>query len=344
LTYIEQQGGIFKKKNVKRDCVTILKQAGFNVVRLRLYNDPGNSEYTPSKQLPAGIQNPDDILSLAKRAKDAGMKIVLTIHYSDYWTNSGKQTKPHEWENLSYDELKTAVYDFTYNFMTQMKSQGTTPEYVALGNESWDGILFPDGKIRSPGSISKLAGLSNQGYDAVKAVSADTRVIIHLDDAGNNNYYKNYFDNLDANNVKYDVIGASYYPFWTKKTVEEIITWAEYVVDRFDKDIFIMETGYNWNPVLPNGYAGQLADNGPYKDIYPSSPQGQRDFLVHLFSSLKTAAGGRILGVLYWDPVMIAVSGVGWELGGQNVVSNTTLFDFNGNALISLEAFDSANW
>ena len=100
-----------------------------------------------------------------------------------------------------------------------------------------------------------------------------------------------------------------------------------------------METGYNWNPTLPNGSSGQLSNNGPYQNIYPSSPEGQKDFLLELFNGIKTTDNGSVIGDLYWDPVMIAVPGVGWELGAPNVVANTTLFDFDGNSLVSLNAF-----
>ncbi len=340
LTYIEQKGGKFYENGQEKDCFDIMKNNGFNIVRLRLYNDPGNPKYSPSKRLPAGIMNPADILNLAKRAKDAGMQLLLTFHYSDYWSNAESQYKPHEWENLSYAELKKAVYDFTYDFMTKMKAQGTTPEYVSLGNETTGGILFPDGSYHN---FAKMAELFNQGHDAVKAVSADTKTMIHLPDAGNKSVYEWYFGELNKNNAQYDMIGTSYYPFWTQRSATDMREWADYIAAVFDKDIFILETGYNWNPTLPSGYAGQLSNNGPYQDIYPSSKQGQKDFLLELFSHIKRAKNGRVVGCLYWDPVMIEAPGVGWELGGANIVSNTTLFDFSGNSLESLDAFKYNN-
>jgi arabinogalactan endo-1,4-beta-galactosidase len=115
--------------------------------------------------------------------------------------------------------------------------------------------------------------------------------------------------------------------------------WADYITAKYNKDIMLMESGYNWNPTLPNGYPGQLSNNGPYDNIYPSSPQGQKDFILELFSQIKNCNNGRVIGDLYWDPVMIAVPGVGWELGAPNVVANTTLFDFKGNSLPVLGAF-----
>lgn len=340
LTYLESMGAKYYDEGQEKDCIEILKSKGFNIVRLRLYNDPGNPNYSPSNRLPADIQNPEDILSLAQRAKAAGMQIQLTFHYSDYWTNGITQNKPHDWEGLSYEDLKSAVYDFTYDFMVKMKAQGTTPEYVSLGNETVGGILYPDGKTDN---FKQLAELFNEGYDAVKAVSAETKVIIHLDDAGNKYKYDWFFDELNRNGGKYDLIGASYYPYWTKRTALEMRKWAEYTIDKFDKDIFIMETGYNWNPVRLNGWEGQLKDNGPYDDVYPSSPQGQKDYLLELFTEIKKEKSGRILGCLYWDPIMIEVPGVGWELGAQNYVGNTTLFDFDGHSLKSFDAFKYNN-
>lgn len=39
------------------------------------------------------------------------MQILLTFHYSDYWTNGEDQNKPHEWEGLDFEGLKKALYD-----------------------------------------------------------------------------------------------------------------------------------------------------------------------------------------------------------------------------------------
>ena len=336
LSYIESMGGKFYEGGVQKNCMQILKDNGFNLARLRLYNDPGNPDFTPSNRLPAGFQNQTDILNLSKRAKDLGMQIQLTFYYSDYWSND----KTHSWQNLSFAALKDSVYQFTFNFMNRMKAQGTTPEFVSLGNEIAGGLLKPEG---ASGNFSQMADLLKQGYNAVKTVSPSTKVILHLDDAGNKDKYDWFFGGCATYGVQYDIIGASYYPFWTKKTVAQIIEWANYVSSKFQKDILIMETGYNWNPTLPDGEAGQLSNNGPYDVIYPSSPAGQRDFLYECFNGLKYANNGRIIGDIYWDPVMIEVPGVGWELGADNVVSNTTLFDFSGSALPALKAFKYNN-
>ena len=330
LTYVEQGGGKFYETNgVETDCLQILKNHGFNIVRLRLYNDPGNPAYSPSNLLPPGIQSPTNILNLAARAKALGLQLELTFYYSDYWTNG----IPHDWSGLSFAQLTNAVYAFTTNFLWQMRQQGTTPEYVSLGNEIGGGILLPAG---SSANFPQLAQLLNAGYAAVKAVSPATQVILHIGnvDAPTVEWF---FDQCLSNNVSWDIIGCSYYPFWTHFTSEQARTNINQFFPLFNKPVLLMETGYNWSTNACDGYPGQLSNNGP--EIYPSTPAGQKNFLLKCFNDLKLTAGGHCLGDLYWDPIFICVPGEGWRLGARNVVDNTTLFDFTGHALPALDAF-----
>ena len=332
---VEDYGGKFFYRGKERDCLEILKENGFNIVRIRLYNDPGNPEFSPSNRLnPHGYQNPDYTLKLARRAKEHGFKLLLSFHYSDYWTNGLTQCKPHEWENLDFDDLKTALYDFTYEFMQKMLEQDTLPEYVSIGNEIQGGICYPDGSVSN---WPLLAQLLNAGYDAVKQVASSSRVILHLDGGGDYNKYDSFFSNCEFYDVRYDIIGTSYYPFWAQKTVEDFRVFCDYVSARFDKDILVMETGYNWNPTASDGYIGQLQNNGPME--YPSTPEGQKNFMLEMFNAIKCVLGGRCIGDIYWDPIMIAVPGLGWEEGKRNVVDNTTLFNFKGEALPVLDAY-----
>lgn len=83
-----------------------------------------------------------------------------------------------------------------------MKAQGTTPEFVALGNETQAGMLYPEGSYEN---FAQLSELYNAGYDAVKAVSQDSKVIIHLNAAGDKSQYNWYFGELKNRHTKYDV-------------------------------------------------------------------------------------------------------------------------------------------
>jgi arabinogalactan endo-1,4-beta-galactosidase len=343
VTRTEKSGAKYSDNGVQADPFVILKNRGYNIVRLRLYNDPGNASYSPSNQMPP-YANPSDILNLSKRAKAQGLMIELTFHYSDYWTNAATQYPPHEWSSITnIADLKTAMYDFTYSFLTQMAAQGTTPEYVSIGNESNGGLPFPFGcayaysgaaPACTSNNWSNLGQLYATGYQAVKDVSSSTQVIIHLaydngaSPATAASAFNSYFNSVTSNGGNYDIKGLSYYPFWSKATVADFVSMANSATTGSSKPLLIMETGYNWNPTRQDGTAGQLTDNGP--EPYPSTPQGQKDFLLDLFAGIKLVNSGKCLGDLYWDPVNIIKN---------SQVSNTAMFDFDGKALIALDAY-----
>lgn len=340
LTHLENNKAAFYDESGKSvDCLDFVADNGMNLARLRLYNDPGNPDYSPSKRLPAGIQSPEDILTLARRAKDKGMQILVTFYYSDYWADGAHQTKPHAWADLSYADLKKAVYDFTKDYMQKLIAQGTTPEFVSIGNEIQAGILFPDGACGNP---RQMAELLNAGAKAVRELTPDARIVIHsaAGEGMAESTLKWFFGLLRDYNVDYDIIGISYYPFWSNSSASQFRAVANRLINGFDKDILIMETGYSWNATLPSGYPGQLSHNGPYAEF---SKLGQRDFMLDLSNQIKQVNSGRVLGYIYWDPIFIETPGLGWVVGGQNVISNTTLFGFQGESLPVLDAYKYNN-
>lgn len=341
LPRLEYYGGKFYDNGLPGDCLQIMKNHGCNIVRIRMYNDPGNPNYYPANQLdPLGWQNPTRTLALCQRAAALGLQIQLSFHYSDYWSNPGQQYKPHDWEGLSFTALTNALYVFTRTNLMAMTNAGVYPQYISLGNEIAGGILFPDGANTNAAGWNNLAAMLNLGYAAVKSVLPASKVVIHLNnvDASHVNYF---FGNLKSRNVNYDVIGCSYYPFWTGLTTEQVRTNINQWYGTYNKPVLIMETGFNWATNTCSGYPGQLANNGP--EFFPSTKAGQKNFMLKFFNDLKLVNNGNCIGDLYWDPVFICVPGQGWQNGQPNVVGNTTLFDFNGNNLPSLDAFNYNN-
>ncbi|TQK03153.1 glycosyl hydrolase 53 family protein [Herbaspirillum sp. SJZ107] len=355
LGWLERSGARYHDRRGRRgDALAILRDAGFDIVRLRLYEQPGPGRGHDGWHWPADCMNLPDLLALARRSAALGMQIQLTFHYSDFWTNGKVQTVPAAWqaqldalptEAERFERLRTLVYARTREVMLALQAQGTTPQFVSIGNEIEGGLLFPYGALNTPDGEAnwpRLGKLLQAGHDAVKSVAPASRTILHLDDGGNIGKYTWYFDHLRSLGVDWDVIGASYYPFWTRKSVPQLADFIRAVTARYDKDLFVMEAGFNWSPTLPDGRRGQLSDNGPYPAAM-SSPEGQQRFMRELLSTLRRTP--RTLGVLYWDPIMIETPGVGWALRdadgkpGPNVVSNTTLFDFRGRALPVLDSW-----
>ncbi|MCH5209368.1 MAG: glycosyl hydrolase 53 family protein [Oscillospiraceae bacterium] len=276
------------------------------------------------------------------------------------------------------DKLGDLVYDYTKEIMTKLKNQGTVPKYVSLGNEINGGMFFPfantfdanmnskrfelvydsdkdeTNDIKCYKNWSALAAILNRGYDAVKEVSPESEVVIHLANGSKDSVFTWFIDDYQKAGGKFDVIGASYYPAWSQNPIETCVSFCNNISKKYGKDILIMETGYNWKAKKKNGYDGQLTANAPgYNEKYPFTQEGQRDFLKDLFEQLQTVNDNRCVGVLYWDPCMIHVedpqneneSLSGWALRESddkpdgNVVENTTLFDFDGKAVLAVEAF-----
>ena len=381
VTYLEDWGTVFRYKDgTPGDVFDILQTYGVNFARLRLYNQPGTgindkgtTYRTPVKSTkhPSGYPyaGPEDILNLAKRAKTHDMKICLSIYLSDYWSGAASQYIPAAWKDVTTTAvLGDSVYNYVKNIMTRMVAQGTTPEYVAIGNETNYGILFNDldwKKVSFGGhtdNITQCVTLYNRAYDAVKEVSSTSQVVIHhsYGHAGRISICRSFFQNLVKNGCKFDVVGGSYYPHWASKQGAKddtykpsgMLTWAADMRANLGKPVLIMETGYSWTPYRPveknsGEYMGQLELNGGYNE---ATEAGQESFIKELHEAIKT--DDNIIGYLYWDPIFVdqkvngywtevcwaeqySGSGDTWWQGG-NVISNTTLFNYTGYPLSAL--------
>ncbi|HNR16590.1 MAG TPA: beta-galactosidase GalA [Chitinophagaceae bacterium] len=234
LPELEARGMKFSDNGIEKDAIQILKDHGFNYVRLRIFNDPArDSGYSPGK----GFCDLSNTLKMAKRVKAAGMKLLLDFHYSDYWADPGKQYKPAAWRKYSFEELKKAVYDYTKDVMQQLKDQGTTPDMVQVGNEINHGIVWPEGNVSN---FDGLAQLINAGTTAVKSVDPAIVMMLHVALGGQNDESVFFIDNMVARGVHFDVIGESYYPKW-HGTLEDLETNLDDLARRYNRDVIVVE-------------------------------------------------------------------------------------------------------
>lgn len=234
LPELEARGMKFSDNGIEKDAIQILKDHGFNHVRLRIFNDPArDSGYSPGK----GFCDLSNTLKMAKRVKAAGMKLLLDFHYSDYWADPGKQYKPAAWRKYSFEELKKAVYDYTKDVIQQLKDQGTTPDMVQVGNEINHGIIWPEGNVSN---FDGLAQLINAGTAAVKSVDPAIVMMLHVALGGQNDESVFFIDNMVARGVHFDVIGESYYPKW-HGTLEDLETNLDDLARRYNRDVIVVE-------------------------------------------------------------------------------------------------------
>lgn len=234
LPQLEDRGIKFSDNGVEKDPILILKDHGINYVRLRIFNDPArDSGYAPGK----GYCDLAHTKAMAKRVKDAGLKLLLDFHYSDYWADPGKQYKPAAWRGLSFEELKKAVYDHTKDVIQQLKDQGSTPDMVQIGNEINHGIIWPEGDVAHPDSLAQLI---NAGTAAVKAVDPSVIMMLHVALGGQNHETIAFIDQMMARGVHFDVIGESYYPKW-HGTLDDLRDNLADLNRRYGKDVIVVE-------------------------------------------------------------------------------------------------------
>jgi arabinogalactan endo-1,4-beta-galactosidase len=269
LTQMENAGvKFYNNSGTEQECILILKNLGMNTVRLRVWVNPATN-----------WNNTADVVVKALRAKNLGLRIMIDFHYSDTWADPGHQTKPAAWAAQDFTTLKTSLATHTTAVLTELKNNGISPEWVQVGNETNDGMLWPDGKAST--QMSNFAQLVNAGYDAVKAVMPAAKVIVHVSNGYDNSLFRWLFDGLKTNNAKYDVIGMSLYPTaanWATLNTQ-CLTNMNDMVTRYGKEVMVVEVGMSWD---------QAAQS--------------KLFLADLITKTRSVANDKGLGVLYWEP------------------------------------------
>ncbi|MCW3092317.1 MAG: Arabinogalactan endo,4-beta-galactosidase [Ferruginibacter sp.] len=285
----------YNTAGTEQECMALLKSIGMNTIRLRVWVNPS----------PAW-NNTADLVAKATRAKNLGMRIMIDFHYSDNWADPGKQTKPAAWASQNIAALKTSLADHTASVLTALKNNNILPEWVQVGNETNDGMLWPDGKASV--NMNNFAQLVNAGYDAVKSVFPSAKVIVHISNGFDNSLFRWIFDGLQSNGAKYDVIGMSLYPSvsnWSTLNTQCLANMND-MVSRYNKEVMIVEVGMSWNNATECN-----------------------SFLADLITKTKSVSGNKGLGVLYWEPEAYN-NWQGYPLGA---------FDNTGKPTVALNAF-----
>jgi len=298
VTQLESEGVKFYDKNGnQQDLFALMKSLGFNAIRLRAWVNPSD-----------GWCNTADVVAKAIRAKNAGMKIMIDFHYSDVWADPGHQTIPAAWASLDFPSLQTTMYTYTVSVMNTLKNNGITPDWVQIGNETDNGMMWPLGNATS--SMANFAGLVEQGYKAVKSVSTTTKVIVHLSSGYNNSLFEWMFDGLKANGAQWDIIGMSLYPAYSSTPTDwqtvntQCLANINALVTRYSTPVMVVEVGMAVSPAST-----------------------ARDFLTDIITKVNAVAGGNGLGVFYWEPESYTN---GYGLGA---------FDNTGKPTEALDAF-----
>ena len=318
-------GAVYKDGGVATDVYTIFKNHGANLVRIRLWTDGNQTAYSTLA----------DVEKSMRRAKAAGMQVLLDFHYSDSWADGDKQIVPKAWVSLDSGAQAKALYDYTFSTLTTLDHEGLMPDVVQVGNEINQEMLGqPDWKKDHPIDWTRNALIINAGIKAVRDAGAKSavkpRVMLHI--AQPENVEPWFVAATKAGVTDYDIIGISYYSKWSKYSIANLGTEIYRLTHLYKADVMVVETGYVWTLAWNDTTPNVLGDDSVVRG-YPATREGQKKFLVDVTQAVLANGG---TGVIYWAPDWVSTDcktqwgrGSGWE--------NATLFDFDGETLPGID-------
>lgn len=275
-TQMESHGiKFYNQKGEERENTVLMRELGMNAVRLRVWVNPRG-----------GWSSKEDVLTMARRAKEQGMAIMIDFHYSDWWADPGKQNIPEAWKQMDYEQMKQALITHTSETLQLLKDNGIDVKWVQVGNETTHGFLWEIGRAET--NMAQYAGLTDAGYQAVKAVYPQAICIVHLDGGCDLARYRFIFDGLRQYRARYDMIGMSVYPYWdmdaglTKsedETLERVISNIKTLYHEYGRELMIVETGYE-----------------------VKRPEAGYAYMKRLIAAAKNDTDGLCHGVFYWAP------------------------------------------
>lgn len=351
LSDVEAAGGVYyNSRGEKTDLFDILRESGVNWIRLRVWNNPtyacdvrdadGTVIARKGDAYGGGNNSVATDLALARRAKDAGFKVLLDFHYSDTWADPGKQPMPQDWAGLSARRLNAAVKRFTRDSIEQFVAAGATPDAVQIGNELNNGFLWPHGKIwgaagERVGGFKGFTALLSSASRGVRAANGGDgiKIVIHLADGGKNDLYRTVFDQVTRAKVDYDIIGLSFYTYW-HGGVADLRSNLEDLSKRYGKPLVVVETAYAFTEENGDDAGNVFKTYSDEEHGYVPSVQGQATAVRDVIAAVASVRGGA--GVFYWEPAWIPVRGAGLSATEGNTWENQAMFDFAGRALPSL--------
>lgn len=344
-----------------------LKEAGINYVRLRIWNDPYDAA---GHGYGAGNCDVEKAAKIGKWATDAGMKVLLDFHYSDFWADPGRQVVPKAWAGLAIDAKADALEEYTKESLNTILDAGVDVGMVQVGNET-------NGKLCGENNWPNMIKLFAAGSKAIRSVSTernkDILIAVHFANPEKVSNMKGFAKQLSDGNIDYDVFGSSYYPFW-HGTLANLTSVLSDISKTYNKKVIVAET--SWAYTLEDGDGQKnVIRSGVDVSAYDISVQGQAEEVRNVIEAVKDV-GDAGLGVFYWEPAWIPVNvydaqaenaaevlaankqawenfGSGWASSysisydpnvdetnyGGSEWDNQALFDFEGYPLPSLNVF-----
>lgn len=338
------------------DVYQVLAENGVNYIRVRIWNDPFNSD---GKGYGGGNCDINNAIAIGQRATKANMKLLVNFHYSDFWADPAKQMVPKAWKGMDIEQKTEAVYQYTLDCLTQLKDAGVDVGMVQVGNET-------NNYMCGEKTWFNIQYLMQAGAKATREVYPEAMVALHFANPEKAGSYATYAKKMDYYQVDYDVFASSYYPYW-HGSLENLSAVLTDIANTYGKKVMVMETSYAYTEEDTDFNGNTIGGGGTIIKDYPFTVQGQANSLRAITDTIVNGTGGAGIGVVYWEGTWISVGGESWEENhelwekhgsgwassyaaaydaadagryyGGCAVDNQALFDQHGKPLESLKVF-----
>lgn len=342
--YKDQSG----KEVEGKEFIRMFAQNGVNYIRLRVWNQPYDTDSSGNKLYYGGgnndIEMAVEICKLINEYNTAyadtygEVKVLIDLHYSDFWADPDKQTAPKAWKDMSIEDKTKAVAEFTKDCLAKVEATGVTVGMLQIGNETNNGICG-----ESYGTDNYLA-IFRAGCNAVKEYNASKEYttengkwikrVVHFTDPQSVGTSKALYlktgDLLakDAKNptekgVDYDVYATSYYPFWhgTTKNLNEMLG---NIASTCGCEVMVAETQYVYTNADYDGADNQAYEGKNNIDLsqWPVSVQGQANEIRDVIDAVAQVGNNKGIGMFYWEPAWL---GVGNAYNADGTVNESAL-------------------
>jgi arabinogalactan endo-1,4-beta-galactosidase len=212
------------------------------------------------------------------------------------------------------------VFVYTRDTIAAFRDANVLPDMVQIGNEITHGMLWPDGRL--PDNWKNFTDLLKAGINGVDAGHGNLPrplIMIHIDRGGDWKSTHHFFDQLQLFDVRFDVIGQSYHPWWqgSLNDLRDNLYWTAVT---YHKPIVLAEVSYPWKPF------GKQNQDPPF----PLTPEGQADWLRELNRVVQDTPEHLGAGLIWWEPAVPA----------EKPLRDRGLFGDDGNALPAIKVFD----
>ncbi len=345
----------YNSRGNKEDIFAILSRKGVNYIRVRVWNEPYDSN---GNTYGGGNNDLYVAAEIAKRAAEYDIKLLVDIQYSDFWADPSKQTRPKYWQSHDHETLKHEIYRYTTWVLETISDAGGDIGMVQVGNET--NCFFCGEK-----DMYKICDLFSSANKAVRDFDKNILIAHHFADPSSG-HFDWYAQVMEECKLDYDIFAVSYYPYW-HGTTDNLTSVLKKIADKYNKYVMVAETAYPYTSDDGDNFANAVSQYSSNVDLrYPISVKGQAQCLTDVFQAVADV-GNKGIGVFYWEPAWLGVYNISWEeqnklwqkfgsgwatdyaseydssvtAAGGSAYDNQALFDFEGRPLESLDVFSN---